>query len=220
MRAESTNSKWANVDKDFTSSIWDEGLQASQVFIIPTITTGQGTRELLEIVEKGSTDLTTLLQTWAQIAGAANEAETRYNFSWVTHFTKVVAEHAERGTLTTEDEFEGARREALLPFTVQAANCLQICKLAEGVLAGLATLHKIASGLLAEQETQKEELVKTEEGVKRLTVCIKCVDAVWADITRTWRACEALKGHVQREGLVAVVPREAEEVAEAEEVEG
>ncbi|KIX02537.1 uncharacterized protein Z518_08478 [Rhinocladiella mackenziei CBS 650.93] len=187
MRAESNKSaanRWANVDVNYTSSIWDDCVAASEVFIIPTVITGQGTRLLLTIAENGTQHVRAIGRELEYKANIIKQRETYTKLQCICNILRI----PNGESFITEEQILTEVNQASRSVEAQAAINHHCVTFAEHMLARFAQLHNVAQRVLGEQEERGDQLMNTEEGVKKLTVGIKCLDNIWADITRSWES--------------------------------
>lgn len=213
----STENKWADADVDYASALWEDrefvpdpfylvychchrcdtntqatgaGVEASEVFIVPSVATGQGTRRLLEIVEKGIADVTTIARTMEHKATIAQHAYLKVRLVWFQQYINLRIQH---GNVFDDDLVQERARQGFRPYEIQAMKYNHAHDLAKHIIEKFLQLQKVARSVLAEQEDKGEQITQTEQGIKKLTVGIKCVDNVWLDITRTWYRLKHLK---------------------------
>ncbi|KIX95537.1 uncharacterized protein Z520_08657 [Fonsecaea multimorphosa CBS 102226] len=203
MRDQPGENKWADVDVSYTSALWEErGVVASEVFIVPTVVSGKGTRHLLSITDQGISDL------GAQATDLADEAKTVDHEQTAIKFA-LLQEHRFKQQLERRGLTELSARirafRVLQDFEAYAALVDQAHQLAEHLLGKFGQLQKVAQRVLAEQEEKGDELTRTPEAVKKLTISMKCVDTIWADIISSWTKLKTLRNEVQ-EAKVALPP--------------
>ncbi|EXJ80861.1 hypothetical protein A1O3_07147 [Capronia epimyces CBS 606.96] len=193
--SKSPENKWAHVDINYSSPIWEERVEASEVFIIPTVFSGQGTRLLLSIAEQGIADLANIASELKRNATATAESLNIVRSHWLQQLAKM---RSVLGLDFDEEETRAYAHQMFLPYELKAIQCKQTCDLAEHIVDRFVQLQKLARSVLAKQEEKGQQITKTPEGVKKLTIGIKCIDSVWLDITRSWfrlsRALEQIRG--------------------------
>lgn len=97
----------------------------------------------------------------------------------------------------------------------------QAHRLAEHLIGKFEQLSKVAQSVLTEQEDRGDQLTQTEDGVKKLTVGMKCVDNVWAEITQVVGQLKKLSEQISKSKVFLAPPaREAYRVEQLESGEG
>ena len=64
------------------------------------------------------------------------------------------------------------------------------------LIAKFEQLSKIATNLLGTQEDLGDQITKSSTGIMRLTVSIKCIDAIWKDIITAYTKLQKLKDEI------------------------
>ncbi|OQV03635.1 hypothetical protein CLAIMM_08653 [Cladophialophora immunda] len=202
MRAQPAESKWANVDVSYTSALWEEHVVASEVFILPTVVSGQGTRQLLSIIDQAIDELS------VQARELAHQAKTADHEQIAVKCATIHGHHRKQQPQSSDLKELSAKIHALRvieDFELYAALVQRAAGVAEHLVGKFEQLQKVAQGVLTEQEEKGNELTQTPEGVKKLTVSIKCVDTIWADIISSWTKLKKLRKEIQEE-KVALPP--------------
>jgi len=219
MRAQPGENKWADVDVSYTSAFWEDrtwyyptpfpslinlilGIAASEVFIVPTVVSGQGTRQLLSITDQGISELIVQASELAEEAKIVDHEQIAIKFS-LLHEHRLKQETQRRGLTELSEQLRALR--VLENFKSFAALVEKAHDLAEHLVAKFGQLKKVAQRVLAEQEGKGDELTATPEALKKLTISIKCVDTIWADIISSWTKLKKLRNKMQ-EAKVALPP--------------
>ncbi|OAL35160.1 hypothetical protein AYO20_05637 [Fonsecaea nubica] len=200
MRAQAEENAWANADVSYPSAVWGENVAASQVFILPTFASGEGTRQLLSITKQGINDLS------VQTCELAHEARTADHEQFAIKCA-VVDEHRRQQraqgseSQTSDVKVLSAKISALRiikDFEFYAVLVQQAHGVAEHLVGKFEQLQKVAQTVLTEQEEKGTNLAKTPEAVKKLTISMKCVDSIWADIIASWKKLKRLDSGIQK----------------------
>ncbi|KIV84563.1 hypothetical protein PV11_00336 [Exophiala sideris] len=191
MRAVTTRkNKYAAADPDYRSEIWADGTEASEVFFNPTITTGQGTRQLLALAGKGLAEFSQIFGLATRNVISLHKGVLKAKIKAHNHNADSVAE----GNDEVVDADKAGRA-----FVGQIEYERECGKLAAHLVQKFEQLQKVVATILAEQETHGDMVMKNLDSLKKVTIGIKCVDNIWAeiveDIRRLKRMTEAADAH-------------------------
>ncbi|KAH0844978.1 hypothetical protein FOPE_09675 [Fonsecaea pedrosoi] len=207
MRAQTEENPWANADVSYTSAVWGDNVAASQVFILPTFASGEGTRQLLSITKQGISDLS------VQTCELAHEARTADHEQFAIKCAVVDEHRHQRRAQGSESQTSDVRvlsakisaLRIIKDFEFYAVLVQQAHGVAEHLVGKFEQLQKVAQTVLTEQEENGTNLAKTPEAVKKLTISMKCVDSIWADIIASWKKLKRLDSGIQK-GKTTLLP--------------
>ncbi|EXJ90421.1 hypothetical protein A1O1_03522 [Capronia coronata CBS 617.96] len=183
---------------------------------MPTVHTGQGTRLLLEITEKGITDLTSLGDDMKKTAAVTERIYVEVRMQWLAY---LMVMRGQLGSTFDEDSAQTHASQVFRPYEMQAHNYKQCCDLAQRVIDKFVQLQKLAGTVLAAQEEMGEQLTQTEEGVKKLTIGIKCIDTVWLDITTSFARLKLAVDELEKTEVIGALMGEGEPGPSVQELE-
>ncbi|KAI1618857.1 hypothetical protein EDD37DRAFT_647649 [Exophiala viscosa] len=179
MRAEiravtTSKTKYAAIDPDYRSEFWNDKTEASEVFFNPSITTGQGTRQLIAIAEKGLAEFSQTLGIASRNVTSLHKGVLQAKINAYNHN----AEAAREGITDNLVDVDKAGRAF-----VGQIECERKCgALAAHLVQKFEQLQKIAMTVLAEQTAHGDMVMKKVDSLKKVTIGIKCVDNVWPEI--------------------------------------
>lgn len=92
-------------------------------------------------------------------------------------------------------------------FELQTSTARRALSLAEQLAVKFDQVRKVAGSILAEQEERGDQITQTELGLKKLTIGMKCMDTVWADIIHSSVQLKKVQ-EVFNESRISMVPSE------------
>lgn len=161
---------------------------ASAVFIRPTITTGQGTRILVETATDGLEFHQRVID---HLKRRVDECQHNMNQDELGLLFRHIQLHRSRiGKSGTKPKIESPSD--LRKFFQDQADAAQaLAQRADSVSKRFFQVKKISQRILADQEELGLDLITSKEGSKKLYIATKCLDTVWADVQLEWRTLKA-----------------------------
>ncbi|KIW67366.1 hypothetical protein PV04_06627 [Phialophora macrospora] len=169
----------AEPDISYTSNVWEKRVAASEIFINPTVNTGEGTRNLIQIANQGMTEFTT--QTRDLIHGFS-DADHDHRYIYYSSVLQNIEKRKEQGANFKERQTQRELNKTLEPYEMQKLRYHTASNLANDLVYKFEQLGKIAQSLLTSQEELGEEITMTELGRKKIVVSAKCIDTIWKDV--------------------------------------
>jgi hypothetical protein len=140
-----------------------------------TVETGKGTRRLLKVVETEITHTTEMSK--------ALEYETH---RCTLDFNRAKLLNIYHKFAQTDAQTELSEVNADI-FQDQGAFITALKSRADTLVKELKVVQKLGKSILSAQEQHGAQVIKTADGLARLTVGFKCLDGIWGDAVMEWR---------------------------------
>ncbi|OCT51805.1 hypothetical protein CLCR_08605 [Cladophialophora carrionii] len=178
----------AGSDISYTSNVWQKRVVASEIFISPTVTTGEGTRKLIQIANQGVLTMLQMAEFAAQIrefVQGSTDADHDHRYIYYSSLLQNIEKRRQQGARFKERQARRELDKRLEPYELQKLRYHAATKLANDLVYKFEQVGKVARSLLTSQEELGEEIAVGESGRKKIVVSAKCIDTLWKDIITT-----------------------------------
>ncbi|ETI22237.1 hypothetical protein G647_06310 [Cladophialophora carrionii CBS 160.54] len=172
----------AGSDISYTSNVWQKRVVASEIFISPTVTTGEGTRKLIQIANQGMAEFAAQTR---ELVHGSTDADHDHRYIYYSSLLQNIEKRRQQGAMFKEKQARRELDKKLEPYELQKLRYHAATKLANDLVYKFDQLGKVARSLLTSQEELGEGIAVSESGRKKIVVSAKCIDTLWKDIITT-----------------------------------
>ncbi|EXJ58792.1 hypothetical protein A1O7_06222 [Cladophialophora yegresii CBS 114405] len=189
----------AESDISYTSNVWQKRVVASEIFINPTVTTGEGSRKLIQIANQGVLTVLQMTEFAAQTRESVHgftDADHDHQYIYYSSLLGNISKRREQGAQFNERQVHRELDKKLERYELQKLRYHAATKLSNDLVYKFEQLGKVAQSLLTSQEELGEEIAVTDSGRKKIVVSAKCIDALWKDIITTHTQLKKLQDNI------------------------
>ncbi|KAJ9607995.1 hypothetical protein H2200_008074 [Cladophialophora chaetospira] len=185
--------KQADTNVSYDSKIWKRNVTATDIFINPTVETGEGSRQLAAIASKGMSEFT---EKATELYSQCNQADHDQHYIYYSNVYLLMGKRMEQGPEFKEKRHKRALVEQTEPFEQQKSRIDAALLQANDLVYKFEQLEKLVKSLLASQEELGDQITKIESGRKKVAISAKCIDALWKDIIKTYNSFYKLQDQI------------------------